>query len=65
MDKYKKNKKYWSQYSGLSKEVIEVLKESDRKMEYQQYDIKVERCKIDYIRGTVTYLPSRDERQRR
>ena len=58
MAKYQKRTNYREKYPGLSDEIIEVLKKSDRKMEYQQYDIKAEKCRIDYVSGTVTYLPS-------
>ncbi|WP_440190155.1 hypothetical protein [Anaerocolumna jejuensis] len=30
-------------------------------MEYQQYDIKVERCHVDIIDKKVTYFPSRED----
>ncbi len=43
MEKYQKKTNYRERYPGLSNEIIEVLEKSDRKMEYQQYDIKVER----------------------
>lgn len=41
--------------------MIEVLEKSDRKIEYQQYDLKVEQCRIDGIKRTVTYVPSRED----
>ncbi len=41
--------------------MIEVLEKSDRKMEYQQYDLKIDRYRIDYAKGTVTYLLSRED----
>lgn len=61
MAKYQKKTNYREKYPGLSNEIIEVLEKSDRKMEYQQYDIKVERSRIDYTSGAVTYLPSRED----
>lgn len=61
MVKRKKRTNYSQEYPDLSKEIIEVLKKSDRKMEYQQYDLKAERCRIDYARQTVTYIPSRED----
>jgi len=61
MAKFERKMNYREKYPGLSDEIIEVLEKSDRKMEYQQYDIKVERCRIDYASGTVTYLPSRED----
>ncbi len=61
MAKFEKKIKYRKKYPGLSDEIIELLEKSDRKMEYQQYDLKVERYRIDYTKGTVTYLPSRED----
>lgn len=61
MAKFIKKENYQEKYSGLSNEILEVLKKSDRKMEYQQYDLKVERYKIDYGTMTVTYYPSRED----
>jgi DNA-directed RNA polymerase specialized sigma24 family protein len=61
MAKFIKKENYREKYPDLSNEIIEVLKKSDRKMEYQQYDLKVERYKIDYNTMTVTYFPSRED----
>jgi hypothetical protein len=61
MAKYQKKTNYREKYPGVSKEIIEVLEKSDRQMEYLQYDIKAERCRIDSTSGTVTYLPSRED----
>lgn len=61
MSKYQKKTDYQAKYPGVSKEIIEVLEKSDRQIEYLQYDIKVERCQIDSVSGTVTYLPSRED----
>ena len=61
MAKYQKKTDYQAKYPGVSREIIEVLEKSDRQMEYLQYDIKVERCRIDSASGTVTYLPSRED----
>ncbi|WP_411677809.1 sigma-70 family RNA polymerase sigma factor [Caproicibacter sp.] len=61
MAKYQKKTDYQAKYPGVSKEIIEVLEKSDRQMEYLQYDIKVERCQINSVSGTVTYLPSRED----
>ncbi|WP_143321084.1 sigma-70 family RNA polymerase sigma factor [Clostridium sp. HBUAS56010] len=52
---------YRKRYPEASDVVIEVLEKSDRKMEYQQYDLKVERCHIDSLNRTVTYIPSRED----
>lgn len=61
MAKFTKRTNYREQYPDLSEEIIEVLQKSDRKMEYQQYDLKVERCQIDCTKRTVTYFPSRED----
>ncbi len=61
MAKYQKKTNYREKYPNVSKEIIEVLEKSDRQMEYLQYDIKVERCRIDSASGTVTYFPSRED----
>lgn len=61
MAKFNRKTNYREKYPDLSDEIIEVLEKSDRKMEYQQLDLKIERHKIDYVKGTVTYLPSRED----
>ncbi|GLC80734.1 sigma-70 family RNA polymerase sigma factor [Lacrimispora brassicae] len=61
MAKFRKRTNYRKKYPDLSNEVIEVLEKSDRKMEYQQYDLKVERCQIDGTNQSVTYIPSRED----
>lgn len=52
---------YRKRYPEASDVVIEVLEKSDRKMEYQQHDLKVERCHIDSLNQTVTCIPSRED----
>jgi DNA-directed RNA polymerase specialized sigma subunit len=52
---------YRKKYPGLSDEIIEVLQKTDRKMEYQQYDLKTGRHKIDKVTGAVTHIPSRED----
>lgn len=52
---------YRKRYPEADDVVIEVLEKSDRKMEYQQYDLKVERCHIDSLNRTVAYVPSRED----
>jgi len=61
MAKFERKTNYREKYPGLSDEIIETLEKSDRKMEYQQYDLKMERYRIDYNKGTVTYIPSRED----
>jgi len=43
---------YRRKYPGVSDEIIDVLKKSDRKMEYQEYDLKVDQYKVDYDKKT-------------
>lgn len=52
---------YREKYPQASNEVIEVLEKSDRKMEYQQYDLKVERYQVDYNHLTINRIPSRED----
>ncbi len=61
MSKFHNRINYRKKYPGLSDEIINVLQKSDRKMEYQQYDLKVDRYKIDYDEKVVTYIPSRED----
>ena len=61
MVKFDKKKNYQEEYPGLSKEIVDLLLQSDRKIKYQQYDLKVGKCQFDYVKGTVTYLPSRED----
>jgi hypothetical protein len=58
MAKYQKKTNYREKYPGVSKEIIEVLEKSDRQMEYLQYDIKAERCRIDSTSGTLHISPA-------
>lgn len=52
---------YREKYPEVSDEIIEVLEKSDRKMEYQQYDLKVERYQVDYNHLTINRIPSRED----
>jgi len=61
MANYYEKTNYRKKYPGLSDEIAEVLEKSDRKMEYLQYDLKVEHYRIDYAKKTVTYLSSRED----
>lgn len=65
MEKYQRKTNYREKYPHVSKENIEVLEKSDRQMKYLQYDIKVERRRIDSVSGTVTDLPSREDSYKR
>lgn len=61
MAKFKGKTNYREKYPGLCDVITKVLEKSDRKMEYQQYDLKVEHYWIDYTKQTVTYLPGRED----
>lgn len=61
MANYKKKINYRKLYPDASDEIIEVLEKSDRKMEYQQYDLKVERSRKDHATGIIRCIPSRED----
>lgn len=61
MAKFQKRINYRVNYPGLNEEIYELLEKSDRKMEYQQYDLKTERYQIDCTKRTVTFFPSRED----
>lgn len=48
-------------YPEASKEVIEVLKETERKMQYQEYDLKAEQTIIDREAQQIQVIPSRED----
>lgn len=48
-------------YPEASEEVIAVLKETERKMQYQEYDLKAERTRIDQKTNREIVLPSRED----
>ena len=61
MEEGKKRTNYRKLYPDVKEEIYEVLERSDRKIKYSKYDLKTERCNIDYENGTVTYIPSRED----
>lgn len=61
MAKLEKKPDYRKKYPGLGDEIITVLMQSDRKMEYQQYDLKTERYRIRCAEQTVICIPSRED----
>jgi len=61
MEEGKKRTNYRKLYPDVKEEIYEVLERSDRKIKYSRYDLKTERCNIDYEKGTVTYTPSRED----
>lgn len=48
-------------YPEASEEVIAVLRTTERKMQYQEYDLKSEQMIIDQENQTVTIIPSRED----
>ena len=48
-------------YPEASEEIISVLKTTERKMQYQAYDIKTEVIRVNQKKKTVTYIPSRED----
>lgn len=48
-------------YPEANEEVIAVLKTTERKMQYQEYDLKAEQTIIDEETQTVTVIPSRED----
>lgn len=52
---------YRAMYPDASDEVIKYLRKSHRKMQYADYDRKVQRCKVDADKQTVTFTPSRED----
>ena len=48
-------------YPEASKEIIAILKSTERKMQYQEYDLKAEQTIIDKEKQTVTVIPSRED----
>lgn len=48
-------------YPEASDEVIEVLKETERRMQYQEYDLKAEQTIINQEAQQIRILPSRED----
>lgn len=48
-------------YPEASEEVIAVLKTTERKMQYQEYDLKVERTVLDEQEQCIRIIPSRED----
>lgn len=52
---------YRKLYPEVSEEVIAVLKTTERKMQYQEYDLKTEQTIVNQDEQTVTIIPSRED----
>ncbi len=48
-------------YPEAGEEIIAVLKTTERKMQYQEYDLKTERTVVDAENQKVTVIPSRED----
>lgn len=48
-------------YPEASEEVIEVLRQTERKMQYQEYDLKMEQIVVDQEEQIVDIIPSRED----
>lgn len=48
-------------YPEASEEIIKVLKETERKMQCQEYDLKMEQIVVDQEDQTVNIIPSRED----
>ena len=48
-------------YPNTNKEVLDVLKVTERKMQYQEYDLKTEKFIVDSENNKVTVIPSRED----
>lgn len=52
---------YRRMYPTASEEVIAVLKKSERKLQYQEYDLKVEKFVLDEEKQKVFFIQSRED----
>jgi len=48
-------------YPEASDEVIKVLRETERKMQYQEYDLKAEQTIVDQETQQIRIMPSRED----
>lgn len=52
---------YKKMYPEAGEEVIAVLRTTERKMQYQEYDLKTEQTVINQENQTITTIPSRED----
>lgn len=52
---------YKKMYPEAGEEVIAVLRTTERKMQYQEYDLKAEQTVINQEDQTITTIPSRED----
>lgn len=48
-------------YPEADKKVIQELKKSERKMQYQEYDLKEEKIIVDQVMQETTIIPSKED----
>lgn len=48
-------------YPEASEEIIAVLRTTERKMQYQEYDLKMEQTIVDQETGAITVISSRED----
>lgn len=52
---------YRKMYPAASEEVIAILKQSERSLQYLEYDLKVERFVLDETKQVAFFIPSRED----
>ena len=52
---------YKKMYPEAKEEVINLLRTTERKMQYQEYDLKTEQTVINQENQTITTIPSRED----
>jgi len=52
---------YKAMYPNVSDEVISVLRRSERKQQYHEYDLKSEKFVVDQEKQKVIFIPSRED----
>lgn len=52
---------YRKMYPTASEEVIAVLRQSERRLQYLEYDLKVERFVLDETKQVAFFIPSRED----
>lgn len=52
---------YKKMYPEAKEEVINLLRTTERKMQYQEYDLKTEQTVINQTEQTITTIPSRED----
>ena len=61
MAKERKIPNYRKMYPNASEEVIAVLRQGERKLQYQEYDLKTERFVLDETKQVAFFIPSRED----